>query len=267
MKKPIYQESWCDSWKLSYQYDLLEVYNSQENLGYAYAYNNRYKQTIKLIKEVAKSKAKILDVAAASGNFSLFLAELGYEVTWNDLREELVDYVKMKWEKGIINYISGNVFDLDFDSYFDAVLITEVIEHVAHPDEFLQKIAQLVKPGGYVVMTTPTGEYFRNKLPRFSDCPDPSIFENIQFKPNSDGHIFLLHLDEIKTLAEKAELSIIKIDTMTNFLTSGHMKTHHLLKIIPFYIINLIENLSQKLPSFLRQKINTNTIVLMERKK
>jgi 2-polyprenyl-3-methyl-5-hydroxy-6-metoxy-1,4-benzoquinol methylase len=40
---------------------------------------------------------------------------------------------------------------------FDAVLITEVIEHVAHPDEFLAKTAALVKPHGSIVLTTPNG--------------------------------------------------------------------------------------------------------------
>ena len=37
--------------------------------------------------------------------------------------------------------------------------ITEVIEHVAHPDRLLQQAAALVRPGGYVVMTTPNGRF------------------------------------------------------------------------------------------------------------
>lgn len=42
------------------------------------------------------------------------------------------------------------------------VLMTEIIEHVAHPDEFLTRIASLVRPGGWVIITTPNGGYWRN---------------------------------------------------------------------------------------------------------
>ena len=30
-----------------------------------------------------------------------------------------------------------------------------------------------------------------------SDCVDPSVYESGQFKPDSDGQIFLLHPDEV----------------------------------------------------------------------
>ena len=73
MKQPIFQESWLDSWKYSYPYDLLEIYGSFDVPGYAYAYGNRRKHTLDLIQKVAKPGAKILDVAAAQGNFTLSL--------------------------------------------------------------------------------------------------------------------------------------------------------------------------------------------------
>jgi 2-polyprenyl-3-methyl-5-hydroxy-6-metoxy-1,4-benzoquinol methylase len=84
----------------------------------------------------------------------------------------------------------------------EGVLIAEIIEQVAHPDEFLAKSASLVKAGGYVFMTTPNGSYFRNMLPKFFDCPDPSIYVSVQFKPNAGGHIFLLHPEEVKSIAD-----------------------------------------------------------------
>ncbi|MEZ4843457.1 MAG: methyltransferase domain-containing protein [Bacteroidia bacterium] len=199
MKKIEFDANWPDSWKYSYPYDLIEVFNERNSIDeitYGRTYDFRREETISMIKKVLpKMKGSILDVAAAQGNFSILLSQLGFDVTWNDLREDLIDYVKLKAPDLSINFAPGNVFNLQFKDKFDLVLITEIIEHVAHPDEFLLQISRLVKQGGYIVLTTPLGNYFLNKLPKFSEFENPSIFESVQFKPNSDGHIFLIHYD------------------------------------------------------------------------
>lgn len=265
MKQVELDLTWPDSWQYSYRFDLLEIYGGKHHPGHTYSYQNRLKKTLALIQKVIQPKATILDVAAAQGNFSLLLAELGYEVTWNDLRDDLVGYVQSKYESGNIHFAPGDVFALGFDSCFDLVLITEVIEHVAHPDKFLSKIAQLVKPGGYIVMTTPNGEYFRNSLPRFSDCPDPSAFEAIQFGPDAEDHIFLLHLDEVYTLAEKAGLAVIELQLFTNPLTIGHIKLKQLLKLIPQNWVLKIEQITESLPFSIQRKINICMAVVLRR--
>lgn len=254
MKRIEPQKDWPPSWKESYFYDQSEIYGEISHHGYAYAYANRRDQTLRLLTEVLEPGARILDVAAAQGNFSLALAELGFDVTWNDLRTELADYVRLKQERGKITFAPGNAFELQFPSLFDAVLITEIIEHVAHPDDFLAKAAALVRPGGSIVMTTPNGGYFKNSLPKFSECADPAIFESVQFKPNADGHIFLLHVEEIEPLARRAGLSIEKIVLFTNPLTAGHVKTEPLLGILPRGLVNFGERVSQSLPFALKKK-------------
>jgi 2-polyprenyl-6-hydroxyphenyl methylase/3-demethylubiquinone-9 3-methyltransferase len=254
MKRVQPDPNWPKSWQDSYFYDQSEIYGEISHHGYAYAYDNRRRETRRLLTEVLAPGASVLDVAAAQGNFSLALAELGFDVTWNDLRAELADYVRLKHERGTIRYAAGNAFELAFPSPFDAVLITEIIEHVAHPDDFLAKAAALVRPGGYIVMSTPNGGYFRNGLPKFSECADPSIFESTQFKPNADGHIFLLHTDEIAPLAERAGLSVEKIVLFTNPLTAGHVKTEPVLKILPRPIVRFAESISRALPPVLKRR-------------
>ena len=255
MKQPNPEPSWPESWKTSYAYDLEEMFHRITNRGYAYAYQIRFQETLRLVEEVLPAGATIIDIAAAQGNFSLSLAERGYRVTWNDLRSELADYVKLKHTTGVMNYAPGNAFDLKFPEPFDCALITEVIEHVAHPDRFLRQVAQLVRPGGWIILTTPNGGYLRNNLPRFSDHPDPSVFEAVQFKPNLDGHIFLLHEDELRSLAAAAGLEVDSIRLLTNSLTTGHMKSEALLKVLPKSVVYGIERLTQSLPGFARRKL------------
>ncbi len=261
MKRVTPDPGWPQSWRHSYLYDLEEVYGQLSNFGYAYAYQNRRDHTLALINEVLSPGARILDIAAAQGNFSIALAEQGYEVTWNDLRADLEGYVAAKHEFGSIRYAPGNAFELQFEHLFDAVLITEVIEHVAHPDEFLRNASSLVRPGGYIVMTTPNGAYFRNGLPRFSDCPNPSQFEAVQFGPDGDDHIFLLHADEIKKCAADAGLRIERLFHFTNSLTNGHIKLECLLKVLPRSAVNRIEVLSQRLPAILSSRLMVHTAV------
>lgn len=265
MRKPVFSADWPDTWKVSYQYDLEEIYGPITCRGYAYAYANRRRETLDMVKRVAPPGARVLDVAAAQGNFSLSLAELGYRVTWNDLRADLAEYVKLKWEKGDIEYAPGNAFDLAGQTEFDVVVITEVIEHVAHPDDFLCKIGKLVKPGGHVVMTTPNGGYFLNDLPKFSECRDASQFETMQFQPGSEGHIFLLHEDEIGRFAAKAGLEVREIRLFTNPLTHGHLKTELALKILPRSLVNLFERFTCALPGPFRRRLHASMSVVFQR--
>jgi len=265
MRRVASQESWPDSWKQSYEFDLLEIYGDMRYRGYTYAYEQRRRHVLELVQKVARPGARILDVAAAQGNYTLTLAEMGYDVTWNDLRQELAGYVKLKYEKGTVEYVGGSVFALGPEQSFDMVLVGEIIEHVAHPDEFLRTMARLVKAGGYIVLTTPNGEYIRHRLPKFSDCADPAQFENIQFKPNADGHIFLLWRDEIEALARQAGLSVLEMRFFANPLTSGHLKSEALLHLTPRRWVEAFEQLTRALPLGWQRKIHAGLAILLQR--
>lgn len=258
-----FNDAWPQTWKESHVYDRLEVFSDEklDNLGYHYAYKMRQGKTLALVEKYVPAGGEVLDIAAAQGNFSLLMAEAGYKVTWNDLRGELIDYVKMKYERGNIEYLAGNCFEVCRGKTFDAVLITEIIEHVAHPDEFLTLVAGLVKPGGHIILTTPSGEYFKNDLPKFSEYATPEDFESVQFKPNSDGHIFLLYEEELIELGRKAGVEAVEISIHTNPLTNGHVKLHKILPFIPQKLVRGIESATQRLPKPLRKKLHTNWVV------
>jgi 2-polyprenyl-6-hydroxyphenyl methylase/3-demethylubiquinone-9 3-methyltransferase len=268
MRRPTFDKSWSDSFKASYLYDELELWNGKSNLGYKYSYRNRRQPILDAVKQSIPRGGAILDVAAASGNFSLPLAEQGFRLVWNDLRAEYIDWVKMKYEYGNIEYLVGNIFEKSTSLHenFDGVIATEVVEHVAHPDQFLTSLAAMVKPGGRIFMTTPNGRYFRNSLPKFSECVDPSIFEAVQFAPNSDGHIFLLHPDEIIELSKRCDLDIEYFALANNPLTNGHIKLGHVLPYVPEFFVSIIESLTRKLPRAMRERLHSTSIVIFKKK-
>lgn len=247
MKQVPFDSSWPESWKLSHHYDELEQSAAPPRTGYVYTYSERRRRTLELMRRAALPPATVLDLAAGQGSFTLALAELGYDVTWNDLRADLAGYVQLKYERGTVRYAPGNAFALGFRECFDIILAAEVIEHVAHPDQFLAHAAEMVRPGGHLVLTTPNGAYFRNPLPRFSEHADPAIFESKQFQPDADGHIFLLHEDEIRALADQSGLDVVDIQFFANPLTNGHLKTAPLLRVLPAGVVKWTEQLTESL--------------------
>lgn len=268
MRLPVLNADSPLSWKESHRHDLEEIFGPVSSLGYRYAYENRRRHTLNFIRDAVPPSGEILDIAGAQGNFSIALAELGYQVTWNDLREELADYIRLKADDSAlkrIHFAPGNAFELGYKERFDCVLITEIIEHVAHPDEFLRSAANMVRPGGHIVMSTPNGAYFGNKLPRFSACQDPSIYEHLQFKPNSDGHIFLLWPDEVRRMGEAAGLVCRKHKLFTTPLTNGFLKTRFLLSLLPKSCIFLLERATILLPAWINTRLMLSSATLFQK--
>ena len=221
MRLPAYREDWPESWKISWQYDSEETGSCPSKLGYRFAYQCRFDRTIRLVRSAASPPATILDVGAAQGTISLALAELGYDVTWNDFRADLAGYVQEKHTAGLIRYLPGNVLEQVQGTRYDVIVATEVIEHVAHPDVFLRHLATMLQSGGSIVLTTPNGDNFRNRLPRFSLQSDLSAFEGDQFKPDADGHIFLLYEGEIRAMAREAGLHVDSLELFQTHLAYG----------------------------------------------
>lgn len=254
MKIPALQPHWPQSWQESRVYDNEEFGEKPRHPQYRAAYRRRFDVTLQFVAAALGGRGRVLDVAAAQGNFSLALAERGYDVVWNDLRGELADYVRLKQEHGRIEFKPGNAFELGFEEQFDLVLATEIIEHVAHPDQFLEKLARMVRPGGHLVITTPNGASFGNKLPKFSDCPDPSVFEKDQFKPNSDGHIFLLYPEEIGAFCARLGLALREIELFTSFILAGHHTTWRWHRVLPPGVLRGLDRAVLGLGSAVRRK-------------
>lgn len=257
---PARRDDWPESWLASHAVDQLELSRDARTCadpGYVRAYRQRVALALDLVESVAAPGADVLDVAGAQGNLTAALAMRGYAVTWNDLRADLEGYVRMKLSGAIVRFRPGNVFDVDTGPH-DLVLAAEVIEHVAHPDALLARLGGLVRPGGHVVLTTPNGAFLRNTLPRFTDFADPSVFEADEFRPDADGHIFLLHADELGLLAASAGLEHVLTRCCTSVLARGWMRTAMLSRRLPERLIAGLDRAVVGGPTFVRERLATH---------
>jgi 2-polyprenyl-6-hydroxyphenyl methylase/3-demethylubiquinone-9 3-methyltransferase len=100
---------------------------------------------------------RILDVGCGGGLLCEPMARLGANVTGIDPVKENIKVAKMHAkEMGLkITYFDCAVEDLPADMpSFDVVIASEIIEHVDHPDAFLNACAARLAPQGGMVVTT-----------------------------------------------------------------------------------------------------------------
>ncbi|WP_028467055.1 bifunctional 2-polyprenyl-6-hydroxyphenol methylase/3-demethylubiquinol 3-O-methyltransferase UbiG [Nisaea denitrificans] len=101
---------------------------------------------------------KVLDIGCGGGLISEPLTRLGATVTGIDADARTIGTARLHAEQmGLeIDYRVSLAEDLaaEMPGAFDAVIASEVIEHVADPALFAGSLAKLVRPGGAVFVTT-----------------------------------------------------------------------------------------------------------------
>ena len=98
---------------------------------------------------------KVLDVGCSTGGFLYQLKTRypeHYHVLGLDLASAALEYAESRG----IPVKREPFLDLDFgESRFDAITLWAVIEHLIEPKKFLDKVAQLLKPGGHCFILVP----------------------------------------------------------------------------------------------------------------
>jgi 2-polyprenyl-3-methyl-5-hydroxy-6-metoxy-1,4-benzoquinol methylase len=107
---------------------------------------------LELVRSLPLERPAIMDFGCGNGWFCKELSAFG-DVTGIDLNEEAMREARYKWPG--INFIGGDVFAYEPPSkLFDLVVSQQVIAHVEDQQAYMGKIATLVRPGGYLLLST-----------------------------------------------------------------------------------------------------------------
>jgi 2-polyprenyl-3-methyl-5-hydroxy-6-metoxy-1,4-benzoquinol methylase len=111
--------------------------------------------------------------------------------------------------------ITGNVETLDFDwqpAAFDAIIFSEVLEHLVEPGEVLKKLSRFVRPGGILLASSPNISHWRVIreliMGRFQ-LADQGVFDRT--------HLRWFTPDSFATMAEAAGFDIEELGPVTAF--------------------------------------------------
>jgi SAM-dependent methyltransferase len=112
---------------------------------------------VNAVNRLNNKQAKVLDIGCGNGNISRALGSLGYMVTGVDIDEKSIETAKSLNTFSNVNFkvYDANAFALGDE--FDAIICSEVLEHLIKPEDLVASIYRILKPGGIFVATVPNG--------------------------------------------------------------------------------------------------------------
>jgi SAM-dependent methyltransferase len=156
---------------------------------------------------------RILDLGAGQSRYRALFGHCRYETqdfcAYQGSSEGLL---KDDWRYAPMDYVCDAAAVPVEDGAFDAVLCTEVLEHVPEPISVLREIGRMVRPGGRAFITAPLGSglhqqpyhFYGGFTPHFySHFLPESGFDVISIEPN--GRFFRLLLQELNRGAAIAQ--------------------------------------------------------------
>jgi SAM-dependent methyltransferase len=161
--------------------------------------NKKFLNSLKLRRAVkileyfteVKRKCKVpytLDLGCGDGRVTAFIGEFT-KTDGIELSEEAMRLAKERYSD--VNFFQGNVLTYPFELYkYDLVISQEVIEHIEDQKKYMEVCYNVLKKGGYLIITTPNKKVFDHmKGGNWSSQPIENILTPSEFK-TLIGHSF-----------------------------------------------------------------------------
>src|SRR5882724_6670113 len=111
-------------------------------------------QWVRAQAESVPTNSRVLDVGAGSAPYRGFFKHCRY-FTQDFARLDPSQLLHKSYDD--IDYVSDAASIPVEAGRFDAVICTEVLEHLAEPIEVVKEIARVLRPGGKLILTAPLG--------------------------------------------------------------------------------------------------------------
>ncbi|MEP7250993.1 MAG: methyltransferase domain-containing protein [Ginsengibacter sp.] len=137
-----------------------------ETSGYEnYTDIKRLKFIIDSLDNVVPSGGNVLDVGCGNGLISLSLGKAGYNVLGIDISSKAIEKAKERNNLSNVKFSVAGADELsETGKKYDAVICSEVLEHLNEPSTLLKYIYKTMKDDGILIVTVPNGKGPRETL-------------------------------------------------------------------------------------------------------
>lgn len=117
-----------------------------------YLPSNQFKDAIIRLSDngLLPQEARILDIGCGTGQISLPLAQIGYDVTGTDISPAMVQIACSKIRQNCkIRFVVGDAQSLEFGNcLFDCTVASKLFQHISNWKLAVEEIIRVTKPGG-----------------------------------------------------------------------------------------------------------------------
>jgi SAM-dependent methyltransferase len=154
------------------------------------------------------TRGKLLDAPCGAGALASSVAPLGFDVYGIDLEAHPQQKLSAQ------NFRLGNLdAGIPFDAgSFDVVLSVEGVEHLEAPKKFVRELARVLKPDGYLVISTPNILNVTSRW-RFFTRGFHKHFTPDSRAQFSSGHLHAVDYVLLRQFLESANLEIVSVST------------------------------------------------------
>lgn len=110
-----------------------------------------------------KPDARILEIGCGTGGVLAAFLERGYQGAGVDISSYSLDFAKEKLadyiQSGQLIMVAKDIYQIDpeteLNGKFDLIVLKDVIEHIPHQERLLEKMKDLLRPGGAIYFGFP----------------------------------------------------------------------------------------------------------------
>jgi 2-polyprenyl-3-methyl-5-hydroxy-6-metoxy-1,4-benzoquinol methylase len=196
-------------------------------------YLKTFRKKAELVARHVQSGA-CLEVGSAAGFFLQAMRERGFEVHGVEVSEYAANFAREEF--GLDTVFNGKLDEADLPrDHFDVVAMWDVIEHLADPIRELQRIRQLMKKDGFLVLQTQNPEHWFARMLGEKWQHFKQLEHVYHFSPKTITEALDRGGFEVISIDNRGAGKYISVDFFIERMRRYSVLVHHLLR--PFHLI------------------------------